>query len=133
NRPACIPSVARCAWHGPKDHLFWRQAIRALATTQNLARESALKVSVVKRHKVLRAHLLLLPAYLWLVLFFLCPLLIIVSYSLTVRTPTGGSEAVLTFEHYARLWDPLYARILWRSLWLALATTVITIVMAYPF
>lgn len=104
-----------------------------MATTQNLARESALNVSDVKRHKVMRAHLLLLPAYLWLGLFFLFPLLIIVYYSLTVRTPLGGSEAVLTFEHYARLWDPLYARILWRSLWLALATTAITIVMAYPF
>lgn len=104
-----------------------------MATSQNLARESALNVSELKRHKVKRAHLLLLPAYLWLGLFFLLPLLIIVYYSLTVRTPMGGSEAVLTFEHYARLWDPLYARILWRSLWLALATTAITIIMAYPF
>lgn len=104
-----------------------------MATSHHLARERALNVSDVKSHKVLRPHLLLMPAYLWLGLFFLFPLLIIVYYSLTVRTPLGGSEAILTFEHYARLWDPLYARILWRSLWLAAATTVITILIAYPF
>jgi len=104
-----------------------------VATSHTLARESALNVSDVKRHKGMGAHLLLLPAYLWLGLFFLFPLLIIVYYSFTVRTPLGGSEAVFTLEHYARLWDPLYARIFWRSLWLAAATTVITIVIAYPF
>ena len=104
-----------------------------MATSQTLARESALSVSEVKRRKVVGAHLLLLPAYLWLGLFFLFPLLIIVYYSLTVRGPLGASEAAFTLEHYARLWDPLYARILWRSLWLAIATTLITIVLAYPF
>lgn len=104
-----------------------------MATLHELTREGALHVSDVKRHKVVRAHLLLLPAYLWLGLFFLFPLLIIVYYSLTARTPMGGSEPVFTLEHYARLWDPLYARILWRSLWLALATTGITILLAYPF
>lgn len=104
-----------------------------MATSHNLAREGALNVSDVKRHKVMGAHLLLLPAYLWLVIFFLFPLLIIVYYSFTVRTPTGGSEAAFTLEHYARLWDPLYARVFWRSLWLAVATTVITILLAYPF
>lgn len=104
-----------------------------MATSQTLARESALSVSEVKRRKVVGAHLLLLPAYLWLGLFFLFPLLIIVYYSLTVRGPLGASAAAFTLEHYARLWDPLYARILWRSLWLAIATTLITIVLAYPF
>lgn len=79
------------------------------------------------------AHLLLLPAYLWLGLFFLLPLLIVVYYSFTVRGPLGASEAAFTLEHYARLWDPLYFRILWRSLWLAVATTLISIVLAYPF
>lgn len=104
-----------------------------MATSHTLAREGALKVSDVKRHKVMGAHLLLLPAYLWLGLFFLLPLLIVVYYSFTVRGPLGASEAAFTLEHYARLWDPLYFRILWRSLWLAVATTLISIVLAYPF
>jgi len=104
-----------------------------VATSQTLARQGALNVSDVQRPRSVGAHLLLLPAYLWLGIFFLLPLVIIVYYSLTVRTPLGGSEAVFTLEHYARLWDPLYARIFWRSLWLAVATTVITILMAYPF
>ena len=66
-----------------------------MATSHTLAHERALNVSDVKRHKVMGAHLLLLPAYLWLGLFFLFPLVIIVYYSLTVRSPLGASEAAL--------------------------------------
>jgi len=99
-----------------------------VATSQTLARERALDTSDVMRRKLYGAHLLLLPAYLWLGLFFLFPLLIIVYYSVS---QAGG--AGFTLEHYARLWDPLYGRILWRSFWLAVLTTAITIVLAYPF
>lgn len=104
-----------------------------MATSHTLAHERALNASDAKRHKLAGAHLLLLPAYLWLGLFFLFPLAIIVYHSLTARGPLGVSEAAFTLEHYARLWDPLYGRILWRSLWLAILTTVISILLAYPF
>lgn len=104
-----------------------------MATSHTLAHERALTQSETRRRTLVGAHLLLLPAYLWLGLFFLLPLLIIVYYSVTVRGPLGESEAVFTLEHYVRLWDPLYLRILWRSLWLAVLTTLISIVLAYPF
>lgn len=70
---------------------------------------------------------------MWLGLFFLLPLVIIVFYSLSVRGPLGAPEAAFTLEHYARLWDPLYLRILWRSLWLAALSTFICVALAYPF
>lgn len=104
-----------------------------MATSHTLAQERALKAAEVTRRRWYGAHLLLLPAYLWLGLFFLFPLAIIVYYSFTVRGPVGAAETAFTLEHYARLWDPLYGRILWRSLWLAVLTTVITVVLAYPF
>lgn len=80
-----------------------------------------------------QAHLLLLPAYLWLGLFFILPLLIIVYYSVTARGQFGGVTSQFTLEHYARLWDPLYARILWRSLGFATLTTFVCAVLGYPF
>jgi len=104
-----------------------------VATSHTLAQERALNASNVKRHRLFGAHLLLLPAYLWLGLFFLFPLAIIVYYSFSASGALGAAEATFTLEHYARLWDPLYGRILWRSLWLAVLTTIITILLAYPF
>lgn len=104
-----------------------------MATSHTLAQERALNASNVKRHRLFGAHLLLLPAYLWLGLFFLFPLAIIVYYSFSASGALGAAEATFTLEHYARLWDPLYGRILWRSLWLAVLTTIITILLAYPF
>ena len=104
-----------------------------MATSHTLAQERALNASDVKRHRLFGAHLLLLPAYLWLGLFFLFPLAIIVYYSFSASGALGTAEATFTLEHYARLWDPLYGRILWRSLWLAVLTTIITILLAYPF
>ena len=104
-----------------------------MATSHTLAQERALTYSTTRRRRTVGAHLLLLPAYLWLGLFFLLPLAIIVYYSVTVRGPLGLSEPVFTLEHYARLWDPLYLRILWRSFGLAALTTVISIIVAYPF
>jgi len=104
-----------------------------VATSHTLAQERALNASDVKRHRLFGAHLLLLPAYLWLGLFFLFPLAIIVYYSFSASGALGAAEATFTLEHYARLWDPLYGRILWRSLWLAVLTTIITILLAYPF
>lgn len=104
-----------------------------MATSHTLAQERALIHSSTRRRRVFGAHLLLLPAYLWLGLFFLLPLAIIVYYSVTVRGPLGVSEPAFTLEHYARLWDPLYLRILWRSFGLAVLTTLISILVAYPF
>lgn len=104
-----------------------------MATSQTLTQERALTRPVSKRGRLAGAHLLLAPAYLWLGLFFLFPLVLVVFYSITVRGPQGALTAELTLEHYARLWDPLYARILWRSFGLATLTTVICIVAGYPF
>jgi mannopine transport system permease protein len=43
------------------------------------------------------------------------------------------TEPTLTTEHYARLVsEPLYMRVLLRTVWIALATTVITLLLGYP-
>lgn len=105
-----------------------------MATSHTLAQTRHHVVQAgTAQQKPLRAHLLLLPAYLWLGLFFVFPLLLVIYYSITVRGTHGGITTELTLEHYIRLWDPLYFRILMRSLGLATLTTIITAVMGYPF
>lgn len=89
-----------------------------------------------------RPYLLILPLWLLLGLFFLLPLGIIFFISLAQRSPQGLIQPIADWpEHlasgrflanYARSFDPLYFKALWRSLWMALATTALCALIAYP-
>ena len=86
----------------------------------------------IARHDRARAWALLAPGTLWLVLFFAVPILIMASYSVMERGTYGGVESGFTLEAYARFLDPLYLRILARTLVLAAATTLLCLVVGYP-
>jgi spermidine/putrescine transport system permease protein len=67
--------------------------------------------------------LLLAPGSLWLLLFFLMPLLLVVAASVLHRGAFGGVEPGFTLEHYNRFLDPLYLRVLGRTaLWAGVGT-----------
>ncbi len=76
--------------------------------------------------------LFLLPGRLWLAIFFAAPLAIIAAYSFLTRGDYGGVELPYTLASYSRVVDPLYAAILLRSLWIALASTAICLALAFP-
>jgi spermidine/putrescine transport system permease protein len=77
--------------------------------------------------------LLGLPAMLYLTVFFMVPLGIVVAYSFATRSRTGRTELRdWNFEAYGRLDDAIVRTIAVRSLWIALATTLISLVLAYP-
>ncbi len=69
----------------------------------------------------------------WLGLFVLLPHLLVVLTSLL--TPDTGHLAVypFTLESYQRLWAPIYAGVFWQSLWLSGLTTLICLLLGYPF
>lgn len=75
---------------------------------------------------------LISPSLLWLVVFFLLPLMLVLAISFGQRGTYGGVRWLLTLENYARFFDPLYLRIFWRTLTIALATTVICLLIGYP-
>lgn len=75
---------------------------------------------------------LALPASLWLLFFFLLPVLIMAGYSVLHRGTYGGVEPGFTLEHYARFFDPLYLGILRRTIAVALACTAICLGLGYP-
>ncbi len=75
-----------------------------------------------------------LPAYVYLVLLFVLPLLLVFVYSFATRDATG--QTVLdnwNLESYKRLFTPIVGQIFLRSLLLALTTTVICLLLSYPF
>lgn len=74
----------------------------------------------------------LLPAQVWMAMFFLAPLMIVGAYSLLTRGEYGGVEQPWTFESFSRALDPLYGSILLRSLAMALAATVLCLLLGFP-
>ncbi len=87
-----------------------------------------------ERQKRRRGFFLALPAYIYLSLFFALPLLIVVVYSFATRTRSGGTALEeWNLESYRKLGEPIVTDILLRSLTLAIITTVICLVLAYPF
>ena len=81
-----------------------------------------------------RGLLLALPAYVYMVLFFGLPLLIVLAYSFSTRSRTGDPTfSNLNLDSYRKLGDQLIRNVALRSLGLALLTTVICLLFAYPF
>jgi spermidine/putrescine transport system permease protein len=78
------------------------------------------------------ALLLLLPCLLTLLLLFLLPQLLMFGASLGRRSVYGGVVYEWSLANYARALEPLYLSILVRSLGLALATTLLCLLIAYP-
>jgi spermidine/putrescine transport system permease protein len=79
-----------------------------------------------------RAWLLLAPGTLWLLVFFLIPILIMLVYSVMPRGIYGGVDPGFTLEHYRRFFDPLYLDILQRTFVWSAACTVICLGLGYP-
>ncbi len=87
---------------------------------------------LLARRPALRAWLLLAPAAVWLVLFFVAPLAIVLVYGFLERGTYGGVVWNFTLENYARIFDTLYFNTFLRSLYIALATTLICLLLGFP-
>lgn len=77
-------------------------------------------------------EIFLAPASVVMLTLFFIPLLIVLAYSLLTRGPYGGVQMPLTLESYARLFDPLYAAIAWRSFWIAAVSTGLCLLLGFP-
>ncbi len=69
----------------------------------------------------------------WLGLFVLLPHLLVVLTSLLTADTSHLAVYPFTLESYQRLWAPIYAGVFWHSLWLSGVTTVICLLLGYPF
>jgi spermidine/putrescine transport system permease protein len=75
---------------------------------------------------------LLLPTVIWWGLFFLLPLLLMVAISLAERGTYGGVVWRVTLANYLNVFDPLYLKVLLRSIALAGAATAICLMLSFP-
>jgi len=81
-----------------------------------------------------RGLLISLPAYIYLVLLFVVPLVLVFVYSFATRDSTGLTVLEdWNLESYKRLFTEIVFEIFARSLVLAVVTTVICLLFSYPF
>ena len=86
------------------------------------------------RQESRRGLFLALPDYLYLIFFFVISLFIVFIYSFATRNRFGGTDlSGWNLDSYARISEPIVRDVLFRSVWLAFITTVICLVIAYPF
>ncbi|GAL03630.1 spermidine/putrescine ABC transporter permease PotB [Photobacterium aphoticum] len=69
----------------------------------------------------------------WLLLFVFIPNLMIIGTSFLTRDDANLIEMTFTLDNYIRLFDPLYAKVMWHSFYMALVATLLCLLIGYPF
>lgn len=71
----------------------------------------------------------LFPYVIWMTLFIVVPMLLVLYYAFTIPTATG---ATWSLDNFSRFFEPIYLRVLGRSLRLAVISTMICLLIGYP-
>ena len=69
----------------------------------------------------------------WLLIFALLPNILVIAVSFLTRDTSDFISLPVTIDSYLRLLDPLYFEVFARSLWMAGITTVLCLLLGYPF
>ncbi|OOE69518.1 spermidine/putrescine ABC transporter permease PotB [Salinivibrio sp. IB868] len=69
----------------------------------------------------------------WLLIFVFLPNLMIIATSFLTRDDADLVEMTFTLSNYAKLLDPLYAKVVWHSFYMAALATLICLLIGYPF
>ncbi len=72
------------------------------------------------------------PMGIWFTFFFTIPLAIIILYSFLKRGLYGGVEWQFTLDAYKQMFNPSFARVVVRTLWISILATVASIFIAIP-
>lgn len=80
----------------------------------------------------LKKRMLALPYIAWTIVFSIVPLIIIFVYSFCERTPYGDIIFKFTTQNYVKFFQPIYLRVLWRSVLLAVTSTIGCLLIGYP-
>lgn len=71
----------------------------------------------------------LYPYLVWTALFIIVPLVLVIYFSLTVPTDAGVR---FSLQNFKRFLEPIYIKVLWRSLRLAFIATAVCLIVGYP-
>ena len=69
----------------------------------------------------------------WLIFFVLIPNLLVLTVSFLTRDGSDFYALPFTLDNYANLFNPLYAQVVWNSLYISGIATIICLLIGYPF
>ncbi|GJH42113.1 spermidine/putrescine ABC transporter permease PotB [Pasteurella canis] len=69
----------------------------------------------------------------WLIFFVLAPNILVLIVSFLTRDSSNFYALPFTFENYTRLFEPLYAQVVWNSLYMSGLATLVCLIIGYPF
>ena len=72
------------------------------------------------------------PLTIWLTAFFLIPMLIVLIYSFLKKGVYGGVEFEFSMETFRIFTSPIFFSIIFKTLWVSILVTIITIIIAVP-
>jgi spermidine/putrescine transport system permease protein len=84
------------------------------------------------RHPRAWAWVLIAPMLAWLALFVVAPACILFAYSFATRGELGEVEFGFSWANYARVFEPVYVKVLARSVGYAALATVLCVLIGYP-
>lgn len=70
---------------------------------------------------------------LWITIFVVVPYIFVIVFSFLERDPVTAVSWKFTIDGYREILSPVFLKVCWYSLLLALGTTVISLLAAYPF
>jgi len=76
-----------------------------------------------------RGRVTTFPYIVWMLIFILVPLVLVLYYAVTVTTPAG---TVFSLQNFEKFMQPIYIKVLVRSIQLALVSTIICLLLGYP-
>ena len=85
-----------------------------------------------ENRRKLSEWLVTLPSFVWLLVLFLIPTLLVFAIMFKPATPYGGIGDGWTLETLWTLGNPNYPAIVWRTIWLSVAATALCILLATP-
>ena len=86
-----------------------------------------------KNNSRLAEWLVTAPSFVWLLLFFAVPTLIVLSFTFHGHTANGGVAKEWSLVTWRALVDPDYPAIVWRTIRLSFEITLWCILLALPF
>lgn len=87
----------------------------------------------MKNHHKSFQNFLIIIVTIWLVLFSFLPNLIIIFTSFLTKNNSSLIEGAFTLENYKRLLNPLYIKVIFHSLKMAITATIVCLLISYPF
>ncbi|MBC8531885.1 ABC transporter permease [Gehongia tenuis] len=70
------------------------------------------------------------PYIVWMCIFIVIPMFLVLYYAFTVDA--SGGRVAFSLENFEKFFQPVYLSVLWRSLVMALLSTIICLLIGYP-